>query len=603
MGLLLKRTTAFVLGFVSLFNAPVSVALARSRSVSYRPLGLVSTQETASDDFFLKYLKEMYREDERVQSFGPLRNKGFLEWVPDGSMLASVPSECLPEAFEKKAQRANMPASEYGQLVKDYFNHCGATLNANALGGLVGLIDFAMASYPFLENSLIRPMKFKAKDGGVVNGFIGIKDKTPRPWVIYKCGVFCAAEPNSASLKNFVIHLFDQAPFNIILLGNRTGEDYIVANQRFNFGGFFEHQDFIDIAQWLRTESPYASLVSSVHIVAVSLAGSAAYLTEHRLSAESKSQPFPIQSVTSLCAVSDLKPTVENMYGDSLKGFIFSRLTWHKLQSVRSALPGAADLLSGDQPDNQYFPGLLGQLATRFMPPESQVFADGLLPNKFDDRERYFWEKSHYSSYRHRAPIPLFVWASEDDSVVDFKINTGTLMKVKANNNDPNVAVVGVPAGEHCGFATAYGYPVVASILRSFILNNSPEFKLANRVTQLSVQAPSDTMIEGERIIGYWWSMGKNENDKFRLNFEIYGADNSLCPEEDAFHGAENCRRTVTVKVPQDFFRPYGFLDAKTTIEKEALVREMNVRITLTHQNETIVGTSHWPDQLQVRYF
>lgn len=593
----MQRSLKSVISFLCLLNSNIGDASSRGTSFTRRSLGTQSLNQTARDDFFLRYLKEMYKQQTKAYA---TEERGFLEWVPDGSLISAVPPECLPETFEKQAQQKGLSAAQYGRLAQNYFNHCGDILSAKATGGLMGLIDFAMASYPFLDNSHIQPLVFKTKDGRSVNGFIGIKDQTPRPWVIYKCGVFCAAETNAASLKNYMIHLFDQSPFNVILLGNRTGQDYILSNKVFNFGGYFESQDFFDVAQWLRYESPYTSLVSSVHAVAVSLAGSAAYLTEQRLDNSQYQRADLFQSVTSLCAVSDLRPTVEDMYGDTLKGFIFSELTWYYLNSVKNQLPGVNDLLGRGQPDSTEFPNLLGRLASRFM-------GDNSVNNPINEdiekaRQQEFWEKSNYSTYNHSTKVPLFVWASEDDSVVDFKINTGNLMKVKSQRADPNLGMVGVPLGEHCGFATAYGYPVAATMLRTFILNNSPEFSERQMQKTIPMAMSLPPMIEGERIISYWWSQGRSKARVIALNMEIYGADESLCPDEWAYHGAESCRRVERVEFPEEYFTNYGFMRPGNLIEKEALVRELNGKTSLNYQGQSIVGSTNWPNEVFVRF-
>ncbi len=578
-------------------SSSVGTASSRGTSFTRRTLGLQTFQQSTRDDFFLSYLKEMYKEQVGVQSSSP--DRGFFEWVPDGNLISAVPTACLPETFEKTVERANLKASEFGRVAQEYFNRCGKYLSANATGGLMGLIDFAMASYPFIQNSRVHPMVFTTKDGRHLNGFIGVKDEKPRPWVIYKCGVFCAAETEAASLKNYMIHLFDQSPFNVIFLGNRTGTDYIKSNRVFNFGGFFESQDFFDMAEWLRYESPYAPLVSSVHVVGVSLAGSAAYLTEQRLSSSDSNKMPLIQSVSSLCAVSDLRPTVENMYGDSLKGFIFSRLTWYNLEEVRSALTNVDDLIGSQRPKTQEFPNLLGKLAARFIKTQG-ASQFGHVDEATLEKE--FWGQSQYSAIRAKTKVPLFVWASKDDSVVDFEINTGNLQRSLTTRSDENLGVVGVPMGEHCGFATAYGYPVVASMLRSFILTNSPEFAVTEHKKNIPIDVKLPPMLEGERIIRSWWSQSHKQDKMLSLNIEIYGADDSLCPEEWAFSGPENCRRVVQIDFKEDSFARYGFYTPVNLIETEALVRELNGRTSLRVNEQNAIGAMGWPNQVHIRF-
>jgi hypothetical protein len=561
-------------------------------------MGVQSLNVSENDDFLLAFLKAMVQ----AQPLSPMsaeHETGFLEWIPDGSLISSVPPECLPETFENQILKKRPRASQFGEIARDYFNRCGPVLSSKATGGLMGLVDFAMASYPFLQNSRVRPTIFKFRDGLQINGFVGVKDQNPRPWVIYKCGVFCSADPRGASLKNYLIHLFDQSPFNVILVGNRTGRDFIKNNQRFNFGGYYEHQDFIDLARWLREESPYAHLVSSVHVVAVSLAGSAAYLTEQRLSRIGSTQKPLIQSVTSLCAVSDLRPTVENMYQEGLKGSIFSKLTWANIESVRGSLPGIDKVIGHQEPEIEHFPRLLGKLASHYIHNEHYGLGD---EDFIGDKEKKFWERSQYSSYTHAAPVPLFIWASEDDSVVDFQINTGNLMRQRAKISDSNVAIVGLEKGDHCGFATAYGYPVAASLLRSFILNNSPEFTSRMEQKSIPFKAPKFTLLEGEHIIGHWWSEATKDRTNLQLNFEVYGVDDSLCPIELMYEDMENCRTFAKVEFSEDFFVKYGFKKPINLIEREAMIRELNARVFPLLKGETVVGGTQWPDELRVKF-
>jgi hypothetical protein len=593
-----------VIGFcllliLSLSGTNLARASSRGSSFSSRKLGLISLNQVKTDDFFLRYLKELYAE--LNNTYSPTQNsmldgdRGFFEWVPDGAIISAVPAECLPEAFEGQALESLLTSAAYAQRVKSYFDHCGPYLSARATGGLMGLIDFAMASYPFLDNSRIRPIVFQTPDGRKLNGFIGIKDDSPRPWVIYKCGVFCAAEADGASIKNYVMHLFDQSPFNVIVLGNRTGYDYIVPNRVFSFGGSYESQDFIDVARWLREQSNYRNLVSSVHVVAVSLAGSAAFLTERRLSGVGSQRADLIQSVSSLCAVSDLRSTVEDMYGDSLKGSIFSRLTWNYLQAAKFALPEAEDLLNNDRPETQEFPDFLGQLTARFMPKAEDSKTE-------EEWLKDFWDKNRYTTTPNQSRVPLFVWASEDDSVVSYQLNTGKLIKPSEHSINPNVGIVGLASGEHCGFATAYGYPVASSILRTFILNNSPEYSVQSNQQVLGLNVNLPSMIAGERIIASWWSQSQRTPWALSLNFEIYGADDSLCPEELEFAGASNCRRVASLEVSGDLFSGLGFLPPKNQVEFEALVRELNARMSIYRDGRSIVGQTSWPNQLVVRF-
>lgn len=520
-----------------------------------------------------------------------LKTSAQLEWVPNGGLMVHVPIDCLPESFEKSAQQNHLPAFYFGQLTENYFNRCGKLLNRKASGGLTGLSEFALVSYPFLDNSKIKSHVFKLKNGRTLRGFIAIKDQTPRPWVIYKCGVFCSADANAASVKNYMIHLFDQSPFNMIILGNRTGDDYITENKVFNFGGYFDSEDFLEVAQWLKYESQYKKIVSSIHLVAVSLGGSAAYIAESKLSSSFEIPPL-VQSITSICAVANLKPTVDDMFGNTAKGKIFSHITWKKLQSYKPVLSDASDLITGDKPNLEDFPNLLGKITGRYISSTEEE----------TEKIKTFWERNQFANDMHYSQVPLFIWASEDDSVVDYNINTETLRQLNLQRQDFNRAIVKLSKGEHCAFATAYGYSITSSILRTFILNNSPEFNLIHHPKEISFQVTLPNLNANEKIVSYEWSSHPKLINSVLLNFYIYGADDSLCPEQNAYQDHENCYRKVSIELQSSFFSLNGFTQPLNIIENQALARELNARISLLFDNENIVNTSHWPNRLLVRF-
>jgi hypothetical protein len=281
------------------------------------------------------------------------------------------------------------------------------------------------------------------------------------------------------------------------------------------------------------------------------------------------------------------------MYGPSIKGQIFTGLTWQKLQEAKSALDNVIDLIDTGEPYSEDFPKLLGQLVSRFI----------TSPGSNNEKEKEFWNQSNYSSHNHISQIPLFVWASEDDSIVDFDINTGRLLKLKSNNNisNDNLGIVKVPMGEHCGFATAYGYPTVASVIKSFILNNSPEFLKIQKQDVIPIHSTQPRLQTGERIISYWWSQGSKSADSLALSMEIYGADDSLCPEYLMFEGTANCIRETKIEFDKHFFDSHGLIVPTNPIEKEALIRELNAKVSVKFKDHTIVGTKNWPDQLLIK--
>ena len=70
--------------------------------------------------------------------------------------------------------------------------------------------------------------------------------------------------------RNILMHGFDESPFNILVLNGNTSAEYFMDNQRVSVGGFDEGRQAIAIAQWLRTKSPIADRIASLHLIGIS---------------------------------------------------------------------------------------------------------------------------------------------------------------------------------------------------------------------------------------------------------------------------------------------------------------------------------------------
>lgn len=524
-----------------------------------------------------------------------------MDWTPKGSLVSSVPKECLPENFEQQIMQARqgsnsaLSPSEFARMTQSYFDHCGAQLSRGGAKGFSSLSDFSTASYNFTKNSQFQKLELINPDGTQINTLIGIKDEKSRPWIIYKCGIFCDVQEKESTVRNYLMHLYDQTPFNIIVIGNRTGHEYMQKNQVFQFGGLYEYQDFINIAQWLRYQSPYKNLVNSIHIVGLSLGGSSAFLLEQEAHFNKNLDKNLFQSITSVCAVSNLKQTVHNMYNDPLKRQVFPNMTWKKLQAAKPYLSLAQDLLSGDKPESKEFPNLISKIMSRYMNMDLNE----------EDRIEYLWKNTEYASLRKNSPrsssIPLFILASQDDSIVDFKLNTGRLKNEIGSWGDNNSGIVSVPHGDHCALGTSYGYSTVAMILRSFILTHSPDFEFHNEEVELTPELFSAKLEANQIITRYWWAQGSRANS-FQLKFETYLSDSGLCPLEKSYSGLENCQKTYSINIPMELISRIHFKLPNNKTETEAFVRTLNGHILPGINGESPIGTSNWPNQLVIRY-
>lgn len=68
--------------------------------------------------------------------------------------------------------------------------------------------------------------------------------------------------------------LFEQSPFNVLVLDNATGPDYLAMNSKPSIGGFSEGLQNMWIAKTLTDPTePLSQIIESLHMVGMSLGG------------------------------------------------------------------------------------------------------------------------------------------------------------------------------------------------------------------------------------------------------------------------------------------------------------------------------------------
>lgn len=548
----------------------------------------------------LDFLKE-FAKDSQVNIQKEVNKQSLMPGrTPNGAHeKGPVRPECHPREFERLNTKAGMTAKEFASRLNEYFDRCGKDLHHFENSGLVGLIEFATTKYKILENSKIKAFSLPLKGDSVVRGFLAVRDTLqPRPWIIVKCGVFCSAEEGSA-VNNYLIHLFDQTPFNVIFLNNRSGTDYIKDNQALVIGGYLEAHDYFEVSRWLTDESDYKHLVSSIHVLGISLSGSAALYASHLMPAyQAMDKRKYFDSISAICPVVNLKDTIDDMYANTAKGEIFVRYTWAELQKSKNDLKLANDYLGkNNRPKKAEFPGMLGNIIARYASRWNQngeIRAAPPVQNIAD-----LWTLSQYTEQAKGSDVPVFVWASKDDHIVNNKLNTETLMKSNLAQSSSNIGITNVPYGDHCGFATAYGFPVVASVLKTFILNNSKNFVRKKKLRTARVDFDSLHIPRGDIHTRYRWEAERGSS-VLKVHFETFNSMNDLqCNTKDIYKSVQACRQEVTLKVPMT---ELGFLNLsppQTKTEAEVLTRRLNANFEITYKGKALEGTSRIPTHVQ----
>lgn len=465
---------------------------------------------------------------------------------PEGTQKAALSKKCQPFIFEKALASSSSPKI-FSEKVNALFAECEESWRNLNTPGLLGLLEFTAVEYNFSKNEQIRSIDFEFKNGFHLKGFIAVKDlQNKRPWVLIKCGVFCAAE-ESSSMRNFVMNLFDESPFNILILGNRTGEDFIKDNKTVSVGGLYESADFFAVANWIHKHELYGKTVSSFHALGISLGGSASVMAEHYHPAYEINDNARIASFTAICPVVDLQPTIHDMFAPGIKGELFSRLTWSQLMTTKHRLSEDQDLLkSSRRPSGEEFIDLFAQFGLRSgqrMQAHPSYFGKHPLVHSIND----YWSLSNFTEQERKIEKPLFVWASKDDMIVSNRINTAHLEQ-SALAQDNNLALVNVNYGNHCGFTTAYGHAVTSAILRSFILSQSPEYDYQRTYHEKEFHLNKNILSYGETHLRQIW-FTKENSEWVTLRFETFSSYGEACYFNTPDDKFSECKKTKNIKM------------------------------------------------------
>jgi len=514
-----------------------------------------------------------------------------------GDNLTFVQPDCDPFLNEENFLKHSQTKADLYKHFNEYFERCGEKLSSESVKGLMGLLRFSSTDYSFFEHPKVQKIVIELSDKTLIPGVLALKDSvTPRPFVIYRCGVFCAAE-ETASMKNFLMNFFDQSPFNVLFLANNTGIDYIKMNKKFTFGGNAEGPETLAVGEWVKNQSPFKDLVSSLHMAGASLGGNAAIFTSYYNNIFS--------SVTAICPVLDLHDSMENLYQDGNLGDLYEE--GNGVLVANAAFMATKNQLN----DGKASLGEIGELIER-NPPGSKaemkdylgwLVSESLTRRGVPTTPAEFWQgNSFFKKWPVNLKTPTLIFASEDDHVVDNKVNAGKLKKLNSYAKE-NLGILNLPYGDHCGFNSVYGMKATSMVLRSFVLHNSPEYTSAQyQKHKLPWLLKRVKMSAHEINLAQTFEFKENSN-KIDIHFKVLNklANLGACYLSGLYSPVAGC---VFDKKIQIDYRNLKFLGAKipmNKVEAEALSREFNAKIQFIAEGAPVTGTSKVIDGIAFR--
>jgi hypothetical protein len=524
-------------------------------------------------------------------------SEDFSNRASDGLNHKDISPVCDPKTFENTILSENISGQDYFKSLNEYFIKCEGELTDRSPKGIWALLKWSRYDYSFLKHPQIQLMSVKLDSGISVPAVMALKlDKKPRPLIIVKCGTFCAAE-EGPSMKAYMMSLFDQSPFNVVFLASQTGLDYLKINHVLSLGGWSEGEEAFEVGRWFKEKWEYKDRISSVHLVGLSLGGNAAVFgATFNDFYESQDGKKVFSSVTAVCPVIDLMPTLDSLYGSIGIGSIFAKLTKDQFTSVREALYDIPDLLADSQiPKSR-------KDMTKFL---GNIASTSLQRRGIDSSLSSFFESNSFFNITSEVKTPLLLWASKNDIIVSNEINTLKLERSKLHDQSFRFGILNLKEGSHCAFHGAYGPLAASTVLRTFILSNSPEYLNRNKKYSKPWSFGFKKLNSSEVHVGQTFEF-LEQSASLKVLFKIFNRDSSYCKKMGPWSGQGSCISNVFYNLPIEQFKALGARIPKNSVEAESLSREFNTKIEFqTKDLKNLNGTGDseflisWRDGLE----
>lgn len=509
--------------------------------------------------------------------------------------------ECQGDQITSSFEQTDSFISQV-DLLSSYFRKCGQDIsNPLSRTPVFPLIQFAAIRYVFSENQNLKMAKITLPEGRVVRGVLGLKpDRKPRPFILVKCGVFCDAK-ESANVVSALMHLFDESPFHVLVLGNITGAQFEGENSSFAVGGFDEGRQLFQIASFLKEESWFKERISTVQTLGVSLGGHAAlfsalYSSQNPLSSGHRA----IDASMAICPVVNLENSLQRLYSHDLLSYGYTLITFRTLMSFADKLPFLRQALAQIKKTNpQEFYELLTQSSLKYyqdwtqkQPWDFQPFA-GL---KIQTQEQ-LWGVNNFANFVHQVEIPTFVVFAANDDIVRFNDNAALIPR-----DNPLVQVLSVPQGGHCAFSVANGYERWSRLLQDYFISNDPAWKKQRR--SVLVDLSSDLYGGGflrrfrppqfsEQVQAEWKVEFKSEYAVLTLKYfnSTFGTGENTClgivpTDADDTQEGLACMSYSKIKVPlKKILGALNERSPQSAFEAQRLTRVLNTRTTLVNKD------------------
>lgn len=415
----------------------------------------------------------------------PLISKKWLKYSPNTKRVLDY-SPCDWEQF-KASETSNSDYSSkkyFNQKFIKYISQCGQKIQTGPTDIFTNFFRLMMVNWSPLNHPWLKPATFELPRGTKVKAWLGFKDKKKRPLIIFRPGIFSSLDQLGAE-SAFLIQLYEQSSFNIIILEGHSSPDFIDKSPQLVFAGLDEGIDTYLISQFLADpKNNFSNLIDSQHLIAISLGANGAAWTYvlQSVNNDKLNNLARLQSTLLLCPPLDLQATLDFHLQNSIRSRFLNSWASKRLAPL---IKKDSDLLIAKN-KNQFLQKVLEKVQAEYHGP-IELDQSIQLPANLEKNISQFWpsQDSLYPDFleafeknkKNLNSLQLMIWASESDPLVPYELNTG---RFKNEVNSSLKPIWSMPESYHCAMSPAYDWSTTASMLQDFVLSNSENFHLEN---------------------------------------------------------------------------------------------------------------------------
>lgn len=400
----------------------------------------------------------------------------WLKFTPLGKPKPSS-AECDVRAWQVEFLKPEnfVDFKSQAHSVREYTEKCRNEFETGITWPFWNVVDSLFLKFEPRQYSYGRHVMFHFENGVKLKGYLALKDLSKkRPFIIFRAGIFSNTEEFMAE-RPFFFQMFEQGPFNILILESLSGTDFTSNNEQFSLGGFDEGiQNYLIAKKLFEPSEPLSKVVSSVHAMGLSMGGHGTMYANILEELNRSKNQTVISSSLLLCPLLNFRDTLDFHMGQGFSLTAMNYWAYSRLAAVKKRYP--------ELKQDMFVPELLRLIENRYQ--ESFAQAEIGLKIPFDEKKalskeglRLFWELNNYWDNYHDIKTPVLIFATMKDPVVPWAVNSGRILDGRMPLSKSDVEVVTLQQGYHCSTPAAYDWDKMTTLLQSYVLKHSPEFQ------------------------------------------------------------------------------------------------------------------------------